>query len=237
MPMQGVEKYVGQLAPHYHNADEEDPVFRNKEARMFHSGFMEFFSRVHPIVPLLFYGPVVTYSAWSALRLGLSVPLLLALVAVGVLMWTLTEYVLHRFVFHVSPSNAVSKFIYFYSHGIHHQYPDDFYRLVMVPIISAPLAIAFVALFHAVLPTAFAHAAFGGFALGYLGYDYTHFATHHVRPPRAKWLAPFAKWLRSARRHHLCHHFDNHNCGFGVSTPLWDHVFGTYDTARHAPRE
>ncbi len=237
MPMQGVEKYVGQLAPHYHEPDEEDPVFRNKEARMFHSGFMEFFSRVHPIVPLLLYGPVVTYSAYSALRTGLSVPLLVLVCALGVLTWTFTEYVLHRFVFHVSPSNAVSKFVYFYSHGIHHQYPDDFYRLVMVPIISAPLAVAFVALFHAVLPVPVAHAAFSGFALGYLGYDYTHFATHHVRPPRAKWLAPFASWLRTARRHHLCHHFDNHNCGFGVSTTLWDRVFGTYDTARHAPRE
>ena len=54
----------------------------------------------------------------------------------------------------------------------------------MVPIISAPMAVLFALLFHAILPTAFAHTAFAGFALGYLGYDYTHFATHHVRPPR-----------------------------------------------------
>jgi dihydroceramide fatty acyl 2-hydroxylase len=68
--------------------------------------------------------------------------------------------------------------------------------------------------------------------LGYLGYDYIHFAVHHVRPPRAAWLAPVARWFKASRRRHLRHHFDDHARGFGVSTSLWDHVFGTHDARK-----
>ena len=107
--MQAVEKYSGQLAPHYHGADEEDPVFRNKEARMFRSGFFEFFSRVHPLVPGMLYGPVVGYCGYAALQAGMHILPFLGFVAFGVAAWTLTEYVLHRFVFHIRPTNAVSK--------------------------------------------------------------------------------------------------------------------------------
>jgi len=226
--MRAAEKYAGQLAPHYHGADEEEPVFRKTQARMFRTAFMEFFSKVHPVIPAVLYVPMVLWFGW----LGWQSQGVLSFVGSfigGLLTWTLAEYLLHRFVFHISLRGPVSKFLYFYSHGIHHQYPDDYYRLVMVPPVSIPLAVIFYFAFHLPLPAPVAHAAFSAFALGYLGYDYIHFATHHVRPPRAKVLAPVAHLFRVARKRHMLHHFDNHARGYGVSASLWDHVFGTHD--------
>ena len=58
-----------------------------------------------------------------------------------------------------------------------------------------------------------------GFILGYLMYGTMHYAIHAWNPP-FKWMKPL--W----RNHHL-HHYKDDNHGFGVSSTLWDHVFGT----------
>jgi sterol desaturase/sphingolipid hydroxylase (fatty acid hydroxylase superfamily) len=148
-------------------------------------------------------------------------------VAGGVAFWSFTEYTLHRFYFHIPPTNAVTRWMYFYSHGIHHAYPDDYYRLVMVPAVSIPLAFLFYALFRAALPAEWVGAAFAGMVLGYLNYDYVHFATHHVKPPRSALLAPIAAIMKAQRKRHMKHHFDDHDTGYGVSTAFWDYVFFT----------
>ncbi len=214
------------LAPHYHGPDVEDPVYRGTIARMFRSDFLEFFSKVHPLVPAALYLPVVWIFARAGLA-GLGTFAWLGGLAAGFFFWTLAEYVLHRYVFHLPLGGPVANFIYFQSHGIHHQYPDDFYRLLMVPPVSAPLAALFYGLFALALPSAWAAAVFAGFVLGYLAYDYTHFAVHFMKPPRSVWLAPFTLWFKAARRRHMVHHFDDHDRGYGVSTGFWDHVFGT----------
>jgi sterol desaturase/sphingolipid hydroxylase (fatty acid hydroxylase superfamily) len=221
-----IDKNAADLAPHYHGPEVEDPVYRATIARMFRSDFLEFFSKVHPAVPAVLFAPVVVFATYGALR-GLSVPLTLVGMAAGFFFWTFAEYVLHRYVFHIPLMGPLSKFLYFQSHGIHHQYPDDFYRLLMVPPVSVPLAAAFWGLFALVIPAPWAMAVFAGFTLGYLAYDYTHFAVHHLKPPRAAWLAPVATWFKAARKRHMVHHFDTHDKGYGVSTGFWDHVFGT----------
>src|SRR3990170_7220573 len=137
--MQASEKYAGQLAPHWHGQGDEQPVFRKKRARMFRSDFVEAFSKVHPIVPALLFVPALTWFAYRG-ALGQGVVPWLTCFAGGLLAWTFAEYALHRAVFHVKLRGPVSKFLYFYSHGIHHQYPDDYNRLVMVPVVSVPLA-------------------------------------------------------------------------------------------------
>jgi sterol desaturase/sphingolipid hydroxylase (fatty acid hydroxylase superfamily) len=206
----------------------DDETYRRLNARMFKSGFVEFFSKVHPAVPAIMYFPVVGYFAWRGASISGALVMLLAL-AGGLLFWTFTEYTLHRFFFHMPKTTRVTRFLYFYSHGIHHSYPDDFYRLVMVPAVSVPLAVIFYSLFHAVLPAGPAAGAFSGMVLGYLLYDYVHFATHHVTPPRAAWLKPLADIMKGQRKRHMLHHFDDHDRGYGVSTSLWDHVFRTHD--------
>ena len=216
-----IGKETPSLAPHYHDADTEDPVFRATIARMFRSDFLELFSKVHPVVPALLYVPVVAWATYAAI-VGSSVLSTLLGLAAGLLTWTFTEYVLHRYLFHVRPTGPVSKFLYFQAHGIHHQYPDDFYRLLMVPPVSVPLALAFYGLFVALMPTPLANAVFAGFVVGYLAYDYIHFAVHHLRAPRSPHLAFVARWFKESRRRHMVHHFQQHDRCYGVSTGLWD---------------
>ncbi len=205
----------------------DDAVYRNTIARMFRWSFIEFFSKVHPVVPALIFVPVLAVALSASVRtVGLvTLPLVLG----GVLFWSITEYVLHRWLFHIAPTNLISRIIYVYLHGIHHHYPEDHFRLVMVPIISVPLAIGFWFLFGAILPAPLVAGAFTGMTLGYLAYDYCHYATHHIKIPSGAWAKPLASVLRGQRKRHLMHHFGNHDKGFGVSTGLWDHVFGSVD--------
>ncbi len=59
-----------------------------------------------------------------------------------------------------------------------------------------------------------------GLKAGYVAYDWTHYYTHHAKPKTA-----LGKFLR---RYHMRHHFENENRFYGISSPLWDLVFGTF---------
>jgi sterol desaturase/sphingolipid hydroxylase (fatty acid hydroxylase superfamily) len=204
-----------------------DPeVQRGTIARMFESRFLEFFSRVHPIFPGLIFIPVMAWMIWTAS--ALITPLAVAgCFLAGLALWGSQEYILHRFVFHFPRRGPISEWLHFYTHGIHHLYPDDKWRLVMVPPIAIPLSSSYFLAFLLLLGPGIAHAAFAGFTLGYLGYDYGHYAAHHVPPPKHPLLKPIAIIMKSQRKRHLTHHFGDSNRGFGVSMGLWDRVFGT----------
>src|SRR5437762_14296247 len=74
---------------------------KNETVRMFESDFMEFFSRVHPVIPLALYLPVVGYMLYlSVWQRHLSFIAVAALFLLGVLFWTLIEYLIHRYIFH-----------------------------------------------------------------------------------------------------------------------------------------
>src|SRR5437868_9064761 len=121
---------------------------KNESVRMFKSDFMEFFSHIHPATPLILYLPVVGYMLYAALwRNALPVLVVAGLFLVGVLCWTLFEYVVHRYVFHYEPKSRFGKQLHFIVHGVHHDYPNDATRLVMPPSISIPLAVVFWILF------------------------------------------------------------------------------------------
>src|SRR5438477_1956243 len=77
---------------------------KNETVRMFESDFMEFFSRVHPVTPLVLYLPVIGYMLYVSLwQRQLSLIGVTALFLLGILLWTLTEYLIHRYVFHYEP--------------------------------------------------------------------------------------------------------------------------------------
>src|SRR4029453_10530936 len=121
---------------------------KNETVRMFESDFMEFFSRVHPVTPLVLYLPVVSYMLYVSLwHRQLTVIAATALFLLGVLLWTLIEYLIHRYVFHYEPKTRWGKRLHFVIHGVHHDYPNDARRLVMPPVISIPLAFVFCGLF------------------------------------------------------------------------------------------
>ena len=192
---------------------------KNETIRMFESNFMEFFSHVHPATPVILYGPIIALMLYLAfVQKGLSFLAVLGFFVIGVLTWTLLEYVIHRYVFHYEPKTRVGKLLHFIMHGVHHDYPNDATRLVMPPIISVPLAVVFYVVFILTLGR-FAPAALAGFGFGYVCYDTIHYATHHFAMKRGVW-----RWLK---QYHLRHHYQDDHAGYGVSSPLWDYVFRT----------
>lgn len=192
--------------------------------RMFENELLNRLSRVHPAVPAIIYGPVVVLMIGLAAEGGYPAAGIAALAAAGVLIWTLTEYLLHRVVFHWEPGRPLGRRIHFIVHGVHHEHPNDRVRLVMPPAASIPLGALFLGAFALLLGTPAAYPLFAGLLLGYLGYDYTHYHIHHH--------APRTRIGRRIREHHLRHHFQDASRGFGVSSPLWDYVFGTMPKRR-----
>lgn len=193
---------------------------------MFQSRFLDFFSRIHPAVPAVIYVPVVAGAIWVGSDQGLAAWELVLLIAGGLLLWTLTEYWLHRLVFHWRPSFRGGDRLHFVIHGVHHDHPNDAMRLVMPPAASIPLALIFFGLYLLVFGAPLAYPLFAGLIAGYLAYDYTHYYLHHGTPT--------TKLGKKLREQHMRHHFQDHHYGFGVSTPLWDHVFRTLPRNRTA---
>ncbi len=190
---------------------------KNETVRLFKNPVLEYFSHIHPVIPLIFYFPVVIISIY----IGTKDKVLLFVVLsffIGVFIWTLLEYLIHRFVFHYHPKSEKGKKISFLIHGVHHSYPRDRTRLVMPLPVSIPLAIIFYFLFKIIFGE-YHYTYFAGLVFGYLCYDYIHYATHHF--PMKRGIGKFLKV------YHLKHHFRNENKSFGVSSPLWDYVFGT----------
>src|SRR5438309_7598969 len=145
---------------------------------MFDSRLLDALSRVHPLVPILIFGPaIVGLMAWGLSRL--SVLAAVALAVGGYALWTLFEYWLHRIVFHFEPEEGLGARMHWIIHGVHHDHPNDPLRLVMPPAVSVPLSTLFVLGFYAVLGAP-GYLPFGaGFLVGYLAYDMLHYHVHH----------------------------------------------------------
>jgi sterol desaturase/sphingolipid hydroxylase (fatty acid hydroxylase superfamily) len=185
---------------------------------MFRSPWLDRLSRVHPSVPAIIFGPaIVVLFAYAALNMANVQVAVLALC--GYVLWTLTEYWLHRIVFHFEPEEGIGARLHWIIHGVHHDHPNDPMRLVMPPSVSVPLASLFVAAFVIVVGAPAALAMGAGFLSGYLVYDMLHFHLHH-HVPRSR----LGRWLREL---HMRHHFQDDTSGFGISAPFWDHVFRT----------
>ena len=135
-----------------------------------------------------------------------------AAAAAGVAAWTLIEYILHRYVLHWAPPLRQM-------HAQHHASPTEligtpswvsvpiFVGLVLVPLVRSSSA-------------SIAYGASAGLMLGYLWYVAVHHATHHLR-------ARPGTYLYRAKQRHAVHHHSQRPCNFGVTTSLWDRVFGT----------
>lgn len=193
---------------------------KDESARMFESDFMEFFTKVHWTVPLWLYVPIILIMLYlSAFTFNISILNILLLFVAGVIFWTFTEYILHRFLFHYHPKSEIGKKIFWTFHGVHHDYPQDSKRLVMPPSVSIPLATIFYFLFYFVFPNNLNLPFFSGFLIGYLIYDISHYAIHH--------FAFRNKFFLKIKKHHMTHHYVSPDEGFGVSSPFWDDIFKT----------
>jgi sterol desaturase/sphingolipid hydroxylase (fatty acid hydroxylase superfamily) len=193
---------------------------KDESVRMFENKFLESFTKVHYLTPVVIFVPVVLYFLYrSVFVFELNILKIAGFIAVGVLAWTFTEYILHRFVFHFMPKSEFGKRLHFIFHGVHHDYPNDSRRLVMAPGISITLAVIFYSLFYFLFGQFYVAPFFTGYVAGYIFYDMTHYAIHHFNFKNKFWL--------NLKKHHMIHHYMDGNNGYGVSSKLWDHVFGT----------
>ena len=150
---------------------------KDESVRMFKSSFLELFSKVHWSMPLFIFLPIISYLMYLAITSqNIGLLQVAGWLAGGIGVWTITEYVLHRWLFHYEPPGKIGKRMHFIFHGVHHDYPNDSWRLVMPPAVSLPLAAAFYFLFRNIVVHDGFFAFFAGFLAGYLFYDMLHYA-------------------------------------------------------------
>lgn len=188
--------------------------------RLFRNPYLEATTRVHPMVPFMLWAPIVSYLMYQTFAV-IELPWLYSLLMIGfgVFVWTLTEYILHRFLFHFEAKSALGKRLVYLFHGIHHDTPNDATRLVMPPAPALMIGGVSFFLFWFAFGNNLVQPFFGGFIVGYLIYDYTHYYVHFFNP-----TTRFGRFLK---QHHMLHHFAANEAKWGVSSPLWDAIFGT----------
>lgn len=182
-------------------------------------------TKSHPVMPLVWGTPLIVFGLLRGLGSGgTGGEVTLGLFATGVLAWTLVEYLLHRHVFHRVPTGPRGKLLFFMIHGYHHRFPRDRMRLVAPPFMLVPIALALGGLCHLFFGAEGWAQVLAGIAAGYVAYDLIHYYTHHARPTHRA-----GKWLR---RNHMRHHFQDRDSRFGISSPLWDLLLGTFQPPR-----
>ncbi len=195
---------------------------------LFKNGIMEKLTRTHIAIPVtmhLFIVGFFVYMSWFDVFAGVpgvkfTVGGFIALFFAGWLTWTLAEYWVHRWLYHVKTENKLLLRIQHVGHGIHHQYPKDPTRLAMPPVPALILISLFFGLFWLLMQN-YAFAFFPGFLFGYVTYITLHYFQHLFKPPKFGPLNRLWKW-------HALHHYKYPETkAFGVSTNLWDVVFGT----------
>lgn len=188
--------------------------------RIFKNDLFENLSKVHYYVPLIVYIPVISYLGWKSFTdVHMGALSFIGWMLTGLFLWTITEYVLHRWVFHFYPKSEFGQRIHFIFHGVHHDYPNDAKRLVLPPSASIPMALGLYFLFLYLLPAGTIYAFFTGFLIGYLIYDMTHYALHHANFKSSFW--------KKLKQHHMLHHYADSTKGYGVSSALWDKILGS----------
>lgn len=158
--------------------------------------------------------PAIAVAGWMTARTWWAIPLVLS----GVAIWTVTEYALHRYVFHFEPRSDLLKKAVYIIHGNHHSHPNDPLRNLMPPIVSISVGgLIWLALVSAI--GAQGTWVLLGFMAGYVAYDLVHFACHQF---------PMKGRLGNALKvHHMRHHHLKAGGNYAITGMIWDRVFGT----------
>lgn len=194
-----------------------------KQARLFRNPVLEAMTKTSPLISIFFYLPLILALMYVAIAIK-GIPVLTAVLCFifAFFFWTLSEYLLHRFLFHWISNSKIVMRMHYLMHGVHHDYPNDEERLLMPPvpglILASLLFGLFYLLFYILGMAAITWAFFPGFFLGYLMYSFIHYSIHKYKPP--VFLKPL--WL-----HHKLHHHKYPDKAFGVSSVFWDRVFRT----------
>jgi len=187
--------------------------------QLFKNPVLEKLSRTHISIPLsifLSFSSFLLY--WSIMHTSLTPIQTSLMFLLGVLSFTWVEYNIHRYVFHMATYSKLKSKIQYVIHGVHHEFPKDKDRLAMPPLVSVTIATILLLLFRLLLGD-LVFSFLPGFIVGYAGYLSVHYIVHVYQPPKNFFKA---LWIN-----HGMHHYKNGDLIFGVSSPLWDYIYGT----------
>ncbi|NXG03757.1 FA2H hydroxylase, partial [Sakesphorus luctuosus] len=212
----------------------------DRPIRLFHSDVLEFLSKTAWYVVFMVWTPVVLYLTWysyaslaqgntrlfSSFTTEYSIPVhkyyFPFIFLLGMILWSLLEYLIHRFVFHMKPpaSNYYLITLHFLLHGQHHKSPFDSSRLVFPPVPASLVIGFFYGVLRVLLPEVLGLSVFVGGLCGYVIYDMMHYYLHYGSPKKGT-------YLYGLKAYHVKHHFEHQKSGFGISTRFWDYPFRT----------
>ncbi|EGC30012.1 hypothetical protein DICPUDRAFT_58510 [Dictyostelium purpureum] len=199
-----------------------------KKIIIFDNSILELFTRWPWWYIFVLWIPIITTALiYSTLQEKSSVLSSITTFFIGLFSWGLIEYILHRWVFHIETTSYWGNFFHFFIHGIHHLTPHDHSRLTFPPMFSVLIGygafkgfLKFPDHWHLTgLPWAF----YAGVACGYMLYDTVHYYFHHAD---IEWLPQIFKDIKT---NHLNHHYKDDAKNYGVTSPIFDYVFGTFD--------
>jgi len=188
---------------------------------LFENSLLERLSRTHISIPVTIfslYALALLY--WSYTHTMLMMGVVIALFFSGLLLFTWIEYQVHRRLFHMDTMTAFRKRLQYVIHGVHHEFPKDKDRLAMPPVLSVTIATSLLFVFSLILGD-MAFSFLAGFLVGYAAYLLVHYMVHVFHPPKNFFKA---LWVN-----HSVHHYKHGEAVFGVSSPLWDYIYGTMD--------
>jgi sterol desaturase/sphingolipid hydroxylase (fatty acid hydroxylase superfamily) len=187
--------------------------------QLFENPILEKLSRTHIVVPVtLFFIYSGTLLYWNTKYTTLHLPITILLFFVGMLTFTWVEYMVHRYVFHMKTYTRIRAKIQYTLHGVHHEFPKDKDRLAMPPLLSITISTVLLLILKVIMGD-FVFAFLPGFLVGYALYLSVHYLVHAYPPPKNFFKA---LWVN-----HSVHHYKDGEVVFGVSTPLWDYIYGT----------
>ncbi len=187
--------------------------------RVFKNPFLEALTKTHIAIPLTLFWSAGILTLWySIARLGVTWWMALLFFLLGAFFFTLIEYLMHRYLYHIPATTEGKRKFQYTIHGVHHDHPRDKSRLALPPVLSIVIALLFISLYRLIMGD-LGFAFGGGFLFGYSTYLSAHYAIHMYKPPK--------NFLSVIWKHHNLHHYVGDDGAFGVSSPFWDHVFGT----------
>lgn len=196
--------------------------------QLFENPILEKLSRTHIAVPLIIFS---IYSSgllyWNVTHTSLSFLTSLLMFLLGLIAFTWVEYLIHRYLFHMATYTKLRAKLQYTMHGVHHEYPKDKDRLAMPPLLSITISTLLLFLFRLVLGD-MVFSFLPGFLVGYALYLAVHYMVHAYPPPK--------NYLKVLWINHSIHHYKDGDGVYGVSSPLWDYIYGTMKPAQHRHR-
>lgn len=134
----------------------------------------------------------------------------------GIVFWTIAEFLIHKYLFHLKINNQMI----FKFHRYHHNFPNDKERILMPPIFGFPISLPVLFICYFIGgKSAYGMFFFIGFIFAYMIYDLFHYMIHFKSYENKIW--------KKLKLSHLNHHYKNSDKDFGVTTIIWDKVFKT----------